>query len=98
MVKHDGSLIILVPNFARVANRLRMLFMGNPVDILHWGGYGDGMEHLHWFTKPKLEFFLKNIGFKTVIFHPVGLPYDFVFGLFGLHNWSRLLLVEAKKQ
>ena len=95
-LKPGGKLIVQVPNFARLENRLRMALAGDPLDILHWGGYGDGIEHLHWFTKPKLGKFLVEAGFTEVRFKPVGIP-SFLFGWVGLHNLSRLLLVEAKK-
>ncbi len=97
MLKPGGRLILQVPNLARLANRFRMLFIGDPRDVLHWGGYGDGMEHLHWFTKPKLEFFIRGAGFRDVTFHAVGLPFDFIYGKCGLMNWQRLLLVSAVK-
>ncbi|MDT8445858.1 MAG: class I SAM-dependent methyltransferase [bacterium] len=96
VLQPGGKLVIQVPNFARLDNRWRMLFQGDPLDILHWGGYGDGIEHLHWFTKPKLGKFMVEAGFEKVSFKPVGIP-SFLFGMVGLHNLSRLLLVEAYK-
>jgi len=92
-----GRVIILVPNFARLSNRLRMLFMGDPLDILHWGGYGDGMEHLHWLTKPKLETFMKQAGFSKIKFHPIGLPLGMVYGVLEKHNWAELLIAVGEK-
>lgn len=92
MLKSGGRIIVLVPNFARLANRVRMLFMGDPKDILHWGGYGDGMEHFHWFTQPKLKEFMKHAGFQRLKFYPIGLPFDFIYGLIRKYNWARLLI------
>jgi len=92
-----GRLIVSVPNFARWDNRFRML-LGKPQDILHWRGYGDGVEHLHWFTKSKLIDFLQKAGFEKNRFVAVGLPFDFLFGLIGLSNLARILTsVSIKK-
>lgn len=96
LLKPNGKVVILVPNFAHMGNRFRMLLTGDPRDMLHWGGYGDGMEHFHWFTKPKLKEFLLQTGFSNIKFHPVGLPFGFFFGLLGCHNMAELLLVDAK--
>lgn len=95
ILKRGGKLIISVPNFARLGNRLRML-AGSPRDILHWGGYGDGVEHLHWFTIPKLRYFLKGAKFRNIHLYPVGLPFDFLFGKLRLYSLSRFILVVAR--
>ncbi|MCL5985052.1 MAG: class I SAM-dependent methyltransferase [Actinobacteria bacterium] len=91
-----GRLIISLPNFARIGNRLRM-FIGDPRDILHWEGYGDEIEHLHWFTLPKLRYFLKKANFKKISAQPVGLPFGFIFGLLRLYGLSKILLVVVVK-
>lgn len=96
ILRPEGKIIVQVPNFSRLGNRIRMLFAGDPRDKLHWGGYGDGMEHLHWFTQPKLREFLVQTGFSDIIFHAVGLPFGFIFGLLRCHNLAELLLIEAK--
>lgn len=96
ILKPDGKLVVLVPNFAYFRNRVRMLLTCVPRDKLHWEGYGDGMEHLHWFTKPKLKEFLLQTGFLNIKFYPIGLPFGFIFGLLGCHNMAELLLVDAK--
>jgi len=91
-----GRVIITVPNFARLGNRLRMLW-GDPIDILHWEKYGDGKEHFHWFTKGKIEHFLKLTGFKKIKFVPTGLPFGFIFGQIGLPGLAKMLTVVGKK-
>lgn len=91
-----GQVIITVPNFARLGNRWRMLW-GDPVDILHWEKYGDGKEHFHWFTKGKIEHFLKLAGFRKIKFVPTGLPLGFVFGKLGLPGLAKMLIVVAEK-
>ena len=97
MLKQRGRLIVLVPNFARLGNRVRMMFKGDPLDILHWGGYGDGMEHLHWFTQPKLKSFIEQAGFKRVSFYPLGLPLGFIYGIIGRYNLAQLLIATGEK-
>lgn len=92
----NGLLIITVPNFARLENRFRML-MGDPTDILHWDKYGDEVEHLHWFTKGKLEYLLFKSGFKNIKFVPTGLPFWFIFGQVGMAGLSKMLTVAAEK-
>jgi len=89
-----GRLIISTPNFARLGNRIRML-LGDPRDMLHWGGYGDGIEHLQWFTLPKLKYFIRQAGFDAIYAVPVGLPFGFVFGLLHLFGQSKVLVVVA---
>lgn len=96
VLKKDGRLIITVPNFARLANRIRML-SGDPLDILHWAKYGDETEHLHWFTKPKLVYLLRENGFKNIRFIPTGLPYGFIFGLLLLPGLGNFLTVVVEK-
>ncbi len=91
-----GRLIVSLPNFARWDNRIRML-LGRPKDILHWEGYDDGLEHLHWFTQKKLAHFLKEAGFKRDRFVPTGLPFGFLFGLFRMPSLARILTVVSKK-
>lgn len=97
LVKPGGRLIVTVPNFARLTNRLRMCF-GDPVDLLHWSKYGDEVEHLHWFTKPKLRHLLKQAGFCDVRFVPTGLPSGFLYGLFGCHGFGKMLTATAKRR
>lgn len=92
----SGRLIVSLPNFARWDNRIRMI-LGRPRDILHWEGYDDGLEHLHWFTKKKLIHFLKEIGFKRNRFVPTGLPFGFFFGLFKTPGLARILTVVSQK-
>ncbi len=96
LLKRGGRVIIYIPNFARFSNRIKML-KGDPIDILHWEKYGDEVEHLHWFTKPKLKYLISNIGFKKIRFAPVGLPYNFLFGIFGFQSLGRSLLLYAIK-
>lgn len=96
VLKRGGRLIITVPNFARLTNRLRM-FWGDPVDILHWAKYGDEIEHLHWFTKPKLKSLLQKTNFKEISFVPTGLPEGFLYGLFSLPELGDFLTVTAEK-
>ena len=69
----DGKIIITVPNFARLSNRIRML-IGDPLDILHWEKYGDEVEHLHWFTAPKIKHLLIQAGFSKISVKPVSRP------------------------
>lgn len=97
LLKPGGRLILSVPNFARWDNRIRML-LGKPLDILHWEKYGDGAEHLHWFTCEKVAYFLRKAGFKKIKFVPTGLPCGFLFGLLGMYGLSRVLTVVAWKE
>ncbi len=97
LLRPGGRLILSVPNFARWDNRIRMLF-GKPLDILHWEKYGDGVEHLHWFTREKIIHFLGKAGFKKVKFVPTGLPCGFLFGLLSMYGLSRVLTVVARKE
>lgn len=99
MLKNGGIAIITTPNFARLSNRLRMAFLGDPIDILHWSKYGDEVEHLHWFTLPKLNFILKEtVGFKKIKYIPTGLiNLGFIFGLTRLYNLGSFLTVIAEK-
>jgi methionine biosynthesis protein MetW len=96
VLKKNGRLIITVPNFARIGNRLRMI-AGDPRDMLQWQGYGDEIEHLHWFTKPKLEYLLKKNSFEKVKFIPTGLPYGFIFGILSFPGLAKILTVIAGK-
>jgi len=77
-----GWVIVTVPNFARLSNRLRM-FGGDPVDILHW------------FTKGKAEHFLKLVGFKKIKLIPTGLPFSFLFGKLGFPGWGKMITVTG---
>lgn len=95
-LKNQGILILYIPNFARIGNRIRML-AGDPRDILHWKGYGDEIEHLHWFTKPKLTYLLTQAGFEDIKFIPTGLPFGFIYGLVGCHSLSNYLLIRCTK-
>jgi len=97
ILRSGGSLIVSVPNFARLQNRFRM-FCGDPLDILHWSKYGDSVEHLHWFTKRKLEHFLSKAGFCISNYLPAGLRGNFVFVALGFPNLASLLSIEAKKK
>jgi len=99
ILKKDGRAIITVPNFARLSNRLRMIFIGDPVDILHWSKYGDEVEHLHWFTLPKLKnLLLKEVRFFNLKPVPTGLKnLSFIFGLLGRYNLGSYLTIEIKK-
>jgi methionine biosynthesis protein MetW len=96
ILANGGRVIITVPNFARLSNRLRMLW-GDPVDILHWEKYGDGKEHFHWFTKGKIEHFLKLAGFKKIRFIPTGLPFGFILGQIGFPGLAKMLTVVGEK-
>lgn len=96
VLKKGGRMIITVPNFARLGNRLRMLW-GDPTDQLHWEKYGDEQEHLHWFTKPKLKCLLYENGFRNLKFVPTGLPWGFVFGILFLPQLANFLTVSAEK-
>lgn len=96
VLRKGGRLILSLPNFARFTNRLRMLF-GDPVDILHWDKYGDGKEHFQWFTSRKIRHYLNLVDFD-IHFVSCGLPFGFVFGLFGLFGFSRLLTIVAYKR
>lgn len=98
ILKDGGRAVVCVPNFARLGNRARLLFRGDPRDILHWGGYGDGMEHLHWFTQPKLKAFMQEAGFRDIRFHPIGLPTGFFFGVAGRPNLASWLLATGVKE
>lgn len=99
ILKHSGTVIITTPNFARLSNRIRMVFLGDPVDILHWSKYGDEVEHLHWFTLPKLNFIIKEtVGFKKIKYIPTGLiNLGFIFGLMRLYNLGSFFTVIAEK-
>lgn len=97
LLKKSGVLILTVPNFARIGNRFRMIF-GDPTDILHFDKYGDGLEHLQWFTRPKLEYLFSRIGFRNYKFIPTGLKnFNFIFGLLGLPQLGQFLTVNVKK-
>jgi len=97
LLTSGGKLIISVPNFARWDNRFRML-AGCPKDILHWKDYGDGLEHLHWFTKPKLTSYLQLSGFGSREFIPTGLPFGFIFGKAKMHGLARILTIVSYKE
>jgi methionine biosynthesis protein MetW len=97
ILARGGRVIITVPNFARLDNRLRMIW-GDPIDMLHWEKYGDGREHFHWFTKGKAEHFLKLAGFEEVKFIPTGLLFGFVFGNLGFPGLARMLTVVGQKK
>jgi len=97
ILKDDGRVIVTVPNFARISNRLRMM-AGDPIDILHWSKYGDEIEHLHWFTLPKLKNLFKEAGFSRLRPIPTGLKsLSFIFGLVKLYNLGSYLTIEVKK-
>ncbi|MFA5047582.1 MAG: class I SAM-dependent methyltransferase [Patescibacteria group bacterium] len=97
ILKADGQAVVTVPNFARLSNRLKML-IGDPIDILHWSKYGDEIEHLHWFTWPKLKNLFKDAGFSKLKPIPTGLKsLSFVFGLVGLYNLGSYLTIKIKK-
>jgi len=91
-----GRVIVTVPNFARLENRLKML-RGDPVDILQWEKYGDGLEHFHWFTKGKIEYFLSKANFKKIKFVPTGLPFGFIFDKLGFPGLAKMLTVVGEK-
>jgi len=96
ILKKNGKIIISVPNFARFSNRLRML-IGDPIDLLHFDKYGDDVEHLHWFTVPKMKYLLKKSGYSHITICPIGLPFGFIFGL--MHLWlSRQILITGLKK
>lgn len=96
VLKKGGRIIITVPNFARLNNRLKML-LGDPTDLLHWAKYGDEVEHLHWFTKPKLQYLLESVDFKNISFVPTGLPWGFILGSTSLPGLSNFLTVVSEK-
>ncbi len=98
ILREGGRAIVCVPNFARIGNRARLLVLGDPRDILHWGGYGDGMEHLHWFTQPKLRAFMQEAGFRDIRFHPIGLPSGFLYGIARRPNMAPWLLATGAKE
>lgn len=91
-----GQVIITVPNFARLENRIRMIW-GDPIDILHWEKYGDELEHLHWFTTGKIIHLLKIAGFRNIRFIPTGLPTGFIYGLLRLPGLAKMLSVKCQK-
>lgn len=91
-----GRVIITVPNFARLENRLQML-RGDPVDILQWEKYGDEREHFHWFTKGKIEYFLSKANFEKIKFIPTGLLFGFIFGKLGFPGLAKMLTVVGEK-
>lgn len=91
VLKKGGKIIITVPNFARFSNRLRML-AGDPIDILHFDRYGDDVEHLHWFTVPKLRHIAKKAGFSTIRFVPTGLQnFNFIFGILKIPQFGKFI-------
>jgi methionine biosynthesis protein MetW len=93
IVKKNGKIIITVPNFARVGNRIRMIY-GDPIDLLHFDKYGDDVEHFHWFTIPKIIFFVEKAGFENYRFVPTGLKNgNFIYGLFGLPNLGSFITI-----
>jgi methionine biosynthesis protein MetW len=93
IVTPNGHVIITVPNFARLGNRLRMVY-GDPVDLLHFSKYGDDVEHLHWFTKPKLEYIFTHVGFINRVYLPTGLQnFNFIFGLLGFPDLGNFITV-----
>jgi len=97
ILRKNGRIIVTVPNFARLGNRFRM-FLGDPIDILHFDKYGDEVEHLHWFTKPKLIYLARKAGFKTTDFVPSGLRnLNFLFGLVGIPQFGKFLTVNFIK-
>jgi len=96
VLKKGGRIIITVPNFARLNNRFQMI-KGDPTDLLHWEKFGDEMEHLHWFTKPKLEYLAAKTGLTICKYAPTGLPFNFIFGLLGLPGLARNLTVVLIK-
>ena len=96
VLKKNGKIIITVPNFSRFANRLRMFFWGDPIDLLHWSKYGDEIEHLHWFTKPKISWLLRKKEFREIKFVPTGIP-DSGWGVIGLPGLGKMICVEGKK-
>jgi methionine biosynthesis protein MetW len=93
LLSQSGRVIVTVPNFARLGNRIRML-LGDPIDLLHFSKYGDEVEHLHWFSKPKLEYLIGKAGFSDFTFIPTGLQnMNFIFGLLGLYNLGKFITV-----
>lgn len=94
-LKENGKVIVSVPNFARLSNRIRMLF-GDPIDLLHSSKYGDDLEHFHWFTVPKLRNFLLRANFRNITISPVGLPFGFLFGLMGLQLSRQIIMAGIK--
>lgn len=90
-VQKGGRLIITVPNFARLDNRIRML-AGDPVDLLHFTKYGDDIEHLHWFTYPKLMHIFRSLGLRNTEFVPSGLRSgSFIWGIIKRYNLQSFL-------
>jgi methionine biosynthesis protein MetW len=97
LLKSDGRLIVTVPNFARIGNRFKM-FWGDPTDLLHFSKYGDSIEHLQWFTKPKLNEYFRISGFKKVKYLATGLQSGhFLFGKLGLPELGNFLTAVAYK-
>lgn len=94
VLKKAGFFLLSVPNFARITNRFRMI-IGNPIDSLHFDKYGDEVEHLHWFTLPKLNHLLNNAGFKEIKSLPSGLPFSFIFTFLGFSGLSKVLTIKA---
>ncbi len=92
-LKPNGKIIISTPNFARLGNRINMLF-GKPRDMLHFNCFGDGIEHYQWFTKEKLIHFGKLAGLEKNKVIACGLPFDFLFAKIGLPNLSKMLTYE----
>lgn len=96
VLKKNGMFILTVPNFARIGNRFRM-FAGDPIDLLHWSKYGDELEHLHWFTIPKINYLLKKESFKKIKYVSTGLKGDFIFGLLKIPSLGKMLTVISEK-
>lgn len=96
LLRNNGKVVVEVPNCARLENRIAMLF-GDPRDLLHWERYGDGTEHLQWFSLPKMKDMFQQAGYTDIHFLPVGLPLTFMFGRIGFPNLQKILLVVAGK-
>lgn len=64
LLTKDGLLILMLPNTARLTNRIRLLF---------WGQLSsDCIEgHLHEMTPREIKKYLKDYGFKIIVFEGV---------------------------
>lgn len=63
LLKHNGTLVLLVPNVAWLGNRLRLAMGRLPVTSSGEEGWDGG--HLHYFTIGSLKRLLQNKGFKV---------------------------------
>lgn len=64
VLKHNGVLIVEVPNMAYFPRRLSLLFGGLPKVASVKSGWDGG--HLHNFTKNAIEKLIKESGFKII--------------------------------